>query len=356
MNDEHMDYQDDEPGRGQALPVPYTTLDEPGRGQAPPVQYTTHHTDPTIVGAGLAPALELPPLIVVLGPTASGKSTLGIELARRFHGEIVSADSRQVYRGLDIGTAKVTLQEQALARHHLLDVANPGEVYTVARFQQEAIAAINDILARGSLPLLVGGSPHYIQAVVDHLQMPHIAPQPALRAQLEARPLAELLAQLAELDSQSAASIDRNNPRRVIRALEVCLVSGQPFSQQRGAADPLYRSLLLGIFWPREVLYDRIDARVDERIQQGMVQETRDLLAQGVSHERLDSLGLEYRYTSRLLRGEFASEAEMAQRLKYAIHDFTRRQLTWFRKDTRIVWIEGMDVEQAEKIIKDFLA
>ena len=299
---------------------------------------------------------QLPPLVVVLGPTASGKSALGIELARRFHGEIVSADSRQVYRGLDIGTAKVTPQEQALAPHHLLDVADPCEVYTVARFQQEAIAAINGILARGALPLLVGGSPHYIQAVVDHLQIPHIKPQPELRAQLEARPLADLLLQLAELDPRSAASIDRNNPRRVIRALEVCLVSGQPFSQQRGAAEPLYRSLLLGINWPREVLYMRIDARVDERLQQGMVEETRDLLAQGVSHERLDSLGLEYRYISRLLRGEFASEAEMAQRLKYAIHDFTRRQLTWFRKDKRIVWLEGMDVERASEYIQNFLS
>ncbi len=299
---------------------------------------------------------QLPPLVVVLGPTASGKSALGIELARRFHGEIVSADSRQVYRGLDIGTAKVTPQEQALAPHHLLDVADPCEVYTVARFQQEAIAAINGILARGALPLLVGGSPHYIQAVVDHLQIPHIKPQPELRAQLEARPLADLLLQLAELDPQSAASIDRNNPRRVIRALEVCLVSGQPFSQQRGAAEPLYSSLLLGINWPREVLYARIDARVDERLQQGMVEETRYLLAQGVSYERLDSLGLEYRYISRLLRGEFASDAEMAQRLKYAIHDFTRRQLSWFRKDKRIVWLEGMDVERASEYIQNFLS
>src|SRR5713226_2605451 len=210
-----------------------------------------------------------PHLLVVLGPTASGKSALGIALAQRFHGEIVSADSRQVYRGLNIGTAKVTPEEQALVPHHLLDIADPGEIYTVSRFQQEAIAAINDIQARGCLPLLVGGSPHYIQAVVDHLRIPHIAPQPELRAQLEARPLADLLLQLAELDPQSAASIDRNNPRRVIRALEVCLVSGQPFSQQRGAAEPLYRSLLLGINWPRELLYARIDARVDERLQQG---------------------------------------------------------------------------------------
>ena len=299
--------------------------------------------------------IEKLPLIVVLGPTASGKSGLGIALARRFAGEIVSADSRQVYRKLDIGTAKVTAEEQALVPHHLLNVADVEETYTVSQFQQQAIEAINAILARGHQPFLLGGSPHYIQAVVDHLSIPPVPPQPALRAQLESRPLAELLTQLEALDPQAAASIDRSNPRRVIRALEVCLVTGQPFSMQRRIAEPLYRSLLLGISWPRDVLYARIDARVDERMQQGMVQEVRNLLNTGVSHERLEALGLEYRYISRLLRGDFTSEAEMTQRLKYAIHDFTRRQLTWFRKDKRIVWIEGNDVESAEEVVRAFL-
>ncbi|TMD26596.1 MAG: tRNA (adenosine(37)-N6)-dimethylallyltransferase MiaA [Chloroflexi bacterium] len=168
-------------------------------------------------------------LVVVLGPTASGKSSLGIDLALHFHGEIVSADSRQVYRGLDIGTAKVTAEEQALVPHHLLDVASVEENYTVSQFQRQAIAAINDIAARGRQPFLVGGSPHYIQAVVDNLDIPAIAPQPALRAELEAQPLADLLARLEELDPQSAAVIDRNNPRRVIRALEVCMTSGKPY-------------------------------------------------------------------------------------------------------------------------------
>ncbi len=297
-----------------------------------------------------------PPLIVVLGPTASGKSGLAIALAQRFNGEIVSADSRQVYRGLDTGTAKVTPEEQALVPHHLLDVADVEEIYTVSQFQRQAIEAINGILARGRQPLLAGGSPHYIQAVVDHLAIPAVPPQPALRAQLETRPLADLLAQLEQLDPQAAASIDRQNPRRVVRALEVCLVTGQPFSAQRRAEEPLYRSLLLGLSWPREVLYARIDARVDERMLQGMVQEVRDLLAAGISHERLEALGLEYRYISRWLRGEFASEAEMVQRLKYAIHDFTRRQLSWFRKDRRIIWIEGNDKEQAEAVVKEFLS
>jgi len=298
---------------------------------------------------------RLPKLVVVLGPTACGKSALSIVLAQRFDGEIVSADSRQVYRGLDLGTAKVTPEERALVPHHLLDVADPCQVYTVAQYQRDAIAAINGILERGHQPFLVGGSPHYIQAVVDNLQIPHIAPQPVLRAQLESRPLAELLAQLEELDPQSAATIDRSNPRRVIRALEVCLVSGKPFSQQRRLAEPRYCSLLLGIEWPREALYQRIDARVDERMRQGMVQEVQRLLDEGVSHERLEALGLEYRYISRLFRGEFKSEDGMVKKLKYAIHDFTRRQMSWFRRDKRIVWVQGRDVEQAAGVVREFL-
>ena len=297
----------------------------------------------------------LPKLVVVLGPTASGKSGLSIALAQRFDGEIVSADSRQVYRRLDIGTAKITPEEQMLVPHHLLDVADPRQVYTVAQFQRDANAAIDDILEREHQPFLVGGSPHYIQAVVDNLDIPHIEPQPELRAQLEKHPLSELLEQLEELDPQSAATIDRNNPRRVIRALEVNLISGKPFSQQRKLAEPLYRSLLLGIEWPREVLYGRIDARVDERVRQGMVYEVQRLLDDGVSHQRLEALGLEYRYISRLLRGTFKREDEMFERLKYAIHDFTRRQLTWFRKDKRIVWVEGDDGRRAGEIVRAFL-
>ena len=298
-----------------------------------------------------------PSLIVVLGPTASGKSGLGIMLAQQFDGEIVSADSRQVYRGLDIGTAKVTVEEQALVPHHLLDIVEPHEVYTVSRFQQDAFAAIDDIVARGKRPFLVGGSPHYIQAVVDGLDIPHVAPQPELRVTLEARTTDDLLQQLQERDPQGYEVIDRNNRRRIIRALEVCIVTGEPFSQQRGVTEPRYRSLLLGIQWPRSVLYERIDRRVDERMRQGMVQEVRDLLDAGISHERLDAFGLEYRFIDRYLQGEYTSEAQMVERLKYAIHDFTRRQLSWFRRDTRIHWIEGGEnMEQhTEQLINTFL-
>lgn len=299
----------------------------------------------------------LPRLPIIVGPTASGKSSLGIYLAQRFAGEIVSADSRQVYRGMDIGTAKVTPEEQALIPHHLLDVVDPGETYTVSQYQQAAIAAINDILARGKQPFLVGGSPHYIQTIVDNFDIPAVAPQPELRAQLEEQPLEALLAQLEQLDPQSYATIDQRNPRRVIRALEVCLVTGKPFSDQRGRAHPLYHCLLLAIDWPREVLYQRIDARVDERMAEGMVQEVESLLQQGISHERLEALGLEYRFISRWLRGEISNEEEMVQRLKYAIHDFTRRQLTWFRRDKRILWLvggTGME-QQAQELVQVFL-
>ncbi len=296
-----------------------------------------------------------PKLVVLLGPTASGKSGLGITLAQHFNGEIVSADSRQVYRGLDIGTAKVTPAEQALVPHHMLDVSDPREIYTVAQYQQGATRAINDILSRNHQPFLVGGSPHYIQAVVDNLNIPQIEPQPELRAQLEKRPLAELVEQLKGLDPRAAATIDRNNPRRVIRALEVCLVSGRPFSAQRTMSEPLYQCLMLGIAWPREELYHRIDERVDERMRQGMIQEVLRLLDEGISHERLEALGLEYRYISRWLTGTFESEDEMVQKLKFAIHDFTRRQLTWFRKESRILWINGGQWEQAEKLVRNFL-
>jgi tRNA dimethylallyltransferase len=296
-------------------------------------------------------------LVVILGPTASGKSALGIALAQHFNGEIVSADSRQVYRGMDIGTAKVTPAEQALVPHHLLDIADPQNMYTVAQFQHDAIGAINDILARGRQPFLVGGSAHYIQAVVDNLDIPHVPPQPELRMELETRPLTELLAQLEELDPQSATTIDRNNPRRIQRALEVCLVTGKPFSEQRGMNNALYNPLLLGIQWPRDVLYRRIDTRIDERMKQGLVQEVETLLANGLGHERLEAMGLEYRFVSRWLRGEFTNEADMIQRLKYATHGFVRRQLTWFRKDQRILWVEGGDnIEQeAETKVSIFM-
>jgi tRNA dimethylallyltransferase len=276
-------------------------------------------------------------LIAVVGTTASGKSELGIRLAEQLAGEIVSADSRQVYRGLDIGSGKVTPAERARVPHHLLDVADVRQRFTVAEYQQLAFAAIEDIWARGRRPLLVGGSGLYIRAVVDNPAYPPVPPQAGLREQLEHTPLPELVRRLEELDPIGAGRIDLRNPRRVVRALEVTLATGQPFSSQPGTAEPRVEAVQLGLTWPREVLRQRIDARVDARLPD-MVDEVRGLLEQGVPSTRLLELGLEYRYVTQHLLGRLTL-ADAVAGLQQAIYQFARRQLTWFRHDRRIHWL-----------------
>ncbi|MBI4491993.1 MAG: tRNA (adenosine(37)-N6)-dimethylallyltransferase MiaA [Chloroflexi bacterium] len=287
-----------------------------------------------------------PPLLVVLGPTASGKSGLGIALALRLQGEIISADSRQVYRGMDLGTAKVTPEERRLVPHHLLDVAEPSQDFSLAHYQALAYAAILDVARRGKLPLLVGGTGLYLSAVVDNYLLPQVPPRAELRRELEGLSVAELARRLREVDPQAAARVDLANPRRVVRALEVALSAPGAAVGRQG--EPLVRALQLGLSWPRAELYRRIDRRVDERLAQGMVDEARRLLAQGVSHGRLEAFGLEYRFLSRSLRGELPSLEAMAAQLKTAIHAYARRQLTWFRRDPRIHWLDATGDAQAE--------
>ena len=298
----------------------------------------------------------LPKIIVVLGTTASGKSSLGIQLALRLNGEIVSADSRQVYRGLDIGSGKVTPAERALVPHHLLDVADVRTRFTVAEFQRLAFSCIADISTRGNVPLLVGGSGLYIRAIVDNPAYPVVEPRPELRAELERTPLPELAARLQKLDPVAGASIDLHNPRRVVRALEVTLATGVPFSAQRGSGARRVDSLQLGLTWPREELRRRIEARVQDRMaaQPSMLDEVRGLLDAGVPAERLLELGLEYRYLARFLLGELGYE-EMLRDLKHAIDQFAKRQLTWFRRDPRIHWIEPTDLETATRLAREFI-
>lgn len=284
--------------------------------------------------------------MVILGPTACGKSRLGIELARRFDGEIVSADSRQVYRGMDIGTAKATPEERALVPHHLLDVVEPTEEFSLAQYQALAFHAILDIARRGKLPILVGGTGLYGAAVADNYLLPDAPPRPELRRAIEHRSPAELAAMLRELDPDAAARIDLANPRRVMRAIEVALTA--PGVERGKKGMPLFRTLRLGITWPREQLYRRIDLRVDQRLALGMVDEARRLLERGVGHGRLESFGLEYRYLSRYLRGDISTLEEMAAQLKLAIHAFARRQLTWFRRDPDIHWLDASAVLESE--------
>jgi tRNA dimethylallyltransferase len=283
------------------------------------------------------------PLLVVVGPTASGKSALALDLAERFGGEIVGADSRQIYRGMEIGTAKPTAEQQARVPHHLLDVVWPDEPYALAQYQQDANQAIQGVWARGRLPLLVGGTGLYLRAVVDGLAIPRVAPDAELRARLEAEALADgppaLHARLASLDPSAAREIASTNVRRVIRALEVCLLTGQPFSAQRGARPTPYQPLLLGLNTERARLYQWADARVDAMLAAGLLDEVRELAARGYAWELPAMSSLGYREIGAHLRGELTLDAAV-ERMKLATHAYIRRQLTWFRPDARIIWLD----------------
>ena len=283
-----------------------------------------------------------PPLVVLFGPTAVGKTALSLEICRRFDGEIVGADSRQIYRFMDIGTAKPTAAELAQAPHHLIDIRDPDRVLTLAEYQARAYATIDGIHQRGRLPLLVGGTALYIRAVVRGLRIPEVPPNPALRAELESFLAQEgrdaLFARLAALDPATAAVIDRQNPRRVLRALEIFLLTGQPKVALEGEEAPPYRVLLVGLHRARAALHARIDQRVDAMVAAGLVAETRALLDRyDPALPALTSLG--YREIGAYLRGECTLEAAV-QQIKIETHRYVRHQMTWFRKMPEIQWYE----------------
>lgn len=287
----------------------------------------------------------LQPLIVILGATAVGKTGLAIRLAQALGGEIVGADSRQVYREMDIGTAKPTPEQRRAAPHHLIDIVNPDEDLSLAQYQRLAYAAIDDIHGRGRLPLLVGGTGQYITAVLEGWSIPEVPPNPALRAELEAyaaeHGLEALYARLLALDPQAASFVDARNPRRVVRALEVCIETGRPFSEQRAKHPPPYRVRVYGLTMEREALYARADARVLEMMAEGFLDEVRRLLAKGYAHTLPSMSGLGYReLAAHLLDGMPLDEAVTAT--QNATHDFIRRQYTWFRgHDHAIMWHNG---------------
>ncbi len=298
-----------------------------------------------------------PNLIAILGPTAVGKSALAIQLAQEFRGEIVSADSRTIYRGMDIGTAKPTPDEQRLVPHHLIDLVNPDEPFTLADYQQRAYAAIEAIHARGNVPFLVGGTGLYVRAVLDGLTIPRVAPNLARRAELEREDAATLYARLRECDPRAAAKIDPRNKRRVIRALEVCESTGQPISELQTQRAPNYRILRIGLTMPRALLYERINARVDAMIANGLVDEVRGLLARGYSPDLPAMSGLGYRQIIAYLNGSTSLD-EAVRILKRDTRRFVHHQYTWFRlNDERIHWFD-VSTEPIEKIhetVRQFL-
>ncbi|WP_374689593.1 tRNA (adenosine(37)-N6)-dimethylallyltransferase MiaA [Promineifilum sp.] len=280
------------------------------------------------------------PLLVLVGPTAVGKTALSLHLARRFAGEIISADSRLFYRGLDIGTAKPTAAERALVPHHLIDLCAPDETLSLGEYQRLAYRAIDDVLARGRLPILAGGTGQYMMAVVEGWGIPAVAPWPALRAALEGLGKAEAARWLAALDPVAAGRIDRRNARRVVRALEVTLATGRRISDLQRKTPPPYDVAMVGLRRGRESLYARIDARVDEMMAAGLLDEVRRLRAAGYGPALPSMSGLGYRQLLAHLDGQMSLE-EAIERIKFETHRFARQQATWFRADDpRITWLD----------------
>ncbi|MBK8048348.1 MAG: tRNA (adenosine(37)-N6)-dimethylallyltransferase MiaA [Anaerolineales bacterium] len=293
------------------------------------------------------------PLLTLLGPTAVGKTELSLQLAERFGGEIVSADSRQIYRGMDIGTAKATPAEQARAPHHLLDLRAPDEVITLAEFQALAYATIDDIHRRARLPILAGGTVLYVRAVVEGLRIPAVAPDPVLRAQLEAElaehGVAALADRLRSLDPAGAAQTDLRNPRRVLRALEIVIQTGQSQRELEGADPPAYRMLTLALTRDRTALYPRIDARVDAMIAAGLLDETRRLVDAGYDPALPAMTSLGYREMVQVLKGELTMGAA-AEHIKTETHRYVRHQMTWLRKLPYVEWVDLDTVAPGEVV------
>lgn len=289
------------------------------------------------------PDNRLPPLVVILGATAVGKTALSLDLAERFHGEIVGADSRQVYRGMDIGTAKPSAVELARVPHHLIDVVAPDTPFSLAEYQRLAYAAIDAIHTRGRVPFLVGGTALYVRAVVEGLRIPEVPPDPQLRAELEAELAAggavRLAARLTALDPKTAAAIDLRNPRRVLRALEIALLTGQSKVDLEGAQPPPYAICQIGLTRPRAELHDRIRTRVLAMVADGMVEETARLLAAGYAPSLPAMSSLGYRELAAHLRGEMTLDAAV-ERICSETNRFVRHQLTWFRRMAAVTWFD----------------
>ena len=312
-----------------------------------------------------SPLTPLPPgegnkpyLILIVGPTAVGKTEIAIQLAERLNGEIVSADSRVFYRGMDIGTAKPTPEEQSRVPHHLIDIANPDEILSLAVFQQLARKTIADIHMRNKLPFLVGGTGQYVRAVTEGWNPPEVEPDKKLREELERmkdeRGINWLHDKLKSLDPVAAAKIDARNYRRTIRALEVIMTTGRKFSEQRGQSESLYPMISIGLTRPRAELYERVDQRIETMFEHGFLEEVKRLLDQGYSPALPTMSAIGYRECVRVIQSELSEEHAKAE-IRRATRVFVRRQANWFKEsDPNIKWfnVEQGVVEEIERHIQ----
>ena len=285
-------------------------------------------------------------LVCIVGTNASGKSSLGIELARHYDADIVSADSRQVYEGLDLGSGKVTAEEMKGVRHYLIDVVKPNDFFSLSHFQKLAYDAIDEIHSKGRKAFLVGGTGLYVNAVADGYDLEGASPDLKMRKSIEQKSHAELIDIIRENDPEALNGVDLQNKRRLERAAERALSgdSGQRVNR------PRYDTLLIGVTWPREELYERIRQRLDKRLSEGMIEEVEELRRNGASDDFLYRLGLEYRYILMYLRGEFPDRESFYDKLFMEIRHLAKEQMTWFRKRKDIIWIDMKDDPEGRSI------
>ena len=302
--------------------------------------------------------MDRPPILAIVGPTAVGKTALSLALAETLPIEIVSVDSRQVYRGMDIGTAKPTPSQQAQATHHLIDVADPEQEFSLAEYLALAHSAIQGIYQRGRVPLLVGGTGQYLWALLEAWQVPAVPPDPRLRRELEAVAESQgveiLHRRLVQVDPSSAERIDPRNVRRVIRALEIYHRTGTPASRLRGRTDSPFRACIVGLTLPRQELYSSIDQRVDSMVEQGWVEEVRVLLDGGIARDQPAMSSVGYGELSAHIQGE-KPLAEAIRNTKTSTHRFARHQYAWFRpSDARIHWLQaGPEAEEGARALAE---
>jgi len=290
-------------------------------------------------------------LVVILGPTAVGKTALSVKLAKKFNGEIVSADSRQVYKGMDIGTGKIIKKEMKGIPHHLLSVVSPRIKFTAARYKKLAHKAIKQIIRNNHIPFLVGGTGFYLQTITDNIIIPQVKPDWKLRAELEKLNTQKLFQLLKKKDGRRAKTIDSKNRRRLIRALEIIEKTKQPipvFKKNKAEFD----LLIIGIKKSQQDLKKLIEKRLYKRLKQGMITEIKRLKKQGLSWKRLEEFGLEYRFIAQYLQNKITHN-QMIDKIQKESEHYTKRQMTWFKRDKRIHWINKR--KQADKLIKGFL-
>ncbi len=294
-------------------------------------------------------------VLVILGPTASGKSDIAVRIAKKFNGEVVSADSRQAYKGLDIGTGKITKKEMQGVPHHLLDVANPRQRFTASDFKNLAEKAIQKILDKGKTPIICGGTGFYVDALLGEKNFPEVPPNLKLRKDLESKSVEELFDLLQKLDPTRASNIDSKNPRRLIRAIEICNALGSvPKLESRNKnLESKYEVLKIGIKINEEELKKRINKRLEKRIKMGMINEAKKLHKKGLSYKRMRELGLEYSRLADFLEGKITKK-EMTEKLETEIYQYAKRQITYFKPDKSIVWISPQ-ISKIEKEVKKFL-